>query len=334
MFVPPREGAVVRPSVRVRRTAEPPPTPGSPAARGLPGEAEAPDRERLLQQSDDASAQIRRVEREPFWQPTVYEETVLPGFRLLETRDPATALLQNAADLHMHTEWSDGDLLDRVLSRAVAERLDVIAITDHDEIGGAHEARRRAHDRRLPLAVIPGIEISTKDGHVGALFVQRAIPPGLSAAETVRLIHEAGGIAVAHHPFPPRLLELALGVKLGVRGLVHDVPFDAVEATNAVPGYGRKYNRAAEDAMRAHHRPIALTGGSDAHRAEMVGKGRTFFAGNRGVVSLRDALRQGAVVAGENYWTMAEIFRYRFGLARAVLRGFLGLGGARRSPRA
>ena len=328
-FDPPCESAAVRPSVRVRREADPNPTLRSdPRPRG----PASPDREVLLRLSDGAPGQIREIEREPFWRPTPYEETVLPGFRLLETRDPGVAVLQNAADLHLHTEWSDGDLLDRVLQRAVEERLDVIAITDHDEIGGALEARRRAHDRRLPLAVIPGLEVSTADGHIGALFVQRAIPAGLSAAETVRLIHEAGGIAVAHHPFPPRILERALGVKLGVRGLVHTVPFDAVEATNAVPGYGRKYNREAQDAMRERRRPVALTGGSDAHRAELVGKGRTYFAGNRGVVSLLDAVRQGAVVAGENYWTMAEIFRYRFGLARAVVRGFLGFGGAKRPP--
>lgn len=288
------------------------------------------DRDALRRLADDAERQIRRVEREAFWTPTVYEETVLPGIRLLDVREPATALLQSSADLHLHTEWSDGDLLDRVLARAVEERLDVIAVTDHDEIGGALEARRRAHDRRLPLAVVPGLEVSTADGHVGALFVQTAIPAGLPAAETVRLIHEAGGIAVAHHPFPPRLLELALGVKLGVRRLVHEVPFDAVEATNAVPGYGRRYNREAQEAMRRKRRPVAMTGGSDAHRAAQVGKGRTYFAGNRGVVSLRDALRQGSVLAGESYWTLGEIFRYRFGLAKAVVRGLLGARSKRR----
>jgi predicted metal-dependent phosphoesterase TrpH len=322
--VPVRGGAVIRPSVRAPRTA-PASAPGSAPAPSFAAEA-------LLRLAEDAPAQIRRVEREPTWRPTDYETKVLPGYRLLDTRRPETAVLQNAADLHLHTEWSDGDRLDRVLTRAVEERLDVIAITDHDEIGGALEARRRAHDRRLPLAVVPGLEVSTADGHVGALFVQRAIPAGLSAAETVRLIHEAGGVAVAHHPFPPRLLELALGVKLGVRDLVHEVPFDAVEATNAVPGYGRRYNRAAQDAMRERKRPVALTGGSDAHRAELVGKGKTYFAGNQGVLSLREAICQGAVLAGENYWTLGEICRYRYGLLRAVVRGFLGFGSSRRTP--
>jgi predicted metal-dependent phosphoesterase TrpH len=290
------------------------------------GRAPSPPRGRdeLLRIADDAERQIRRAERLPRWEPTPYEEHVLPGIKLLDCARPETAVLQNAADLHLHSDWSDGDLLDRVLAKAVEERLDVIAVTDHDEIGGALEARRRAHDRRLPLAVVPATEISTVDGHVGALFVQQAIPKGLSAAATVRLIHEAGGLAVAHHPFAPRLLEKALGVKLGVRDLVHQLPFDAVEATNAVPGFGRRYNREAWEAMRRKRRPVALTGGSDAHRARLIGKGRTYFAGNFGVRSLKDALEQGAVLAGESYWTWRELLSYRFGLARGVVRAIFG----------
>lgn len=288
------------------------------------------DRDALVRLADDADRQVRRVERLPRWEPTTYERVVLPGIKLLDCARPETAILQSSADLHLHTEWSDGDLLDRVLDKAVAERLDVIAVTDHDEIEGALEARRRAHDRRLPLAVIPAVEVSTADGHVGALFVQRPIPKGLPADETIRIIHEAGGLAVAHHPFVPRILERVLRMKLGVRRLVRDLDFDGVEATNAVPGYGRRYNQDAYDAMRRKRRPVALTGGSDAHRAALVGKGRTYFAGNEGVSSLRDALEQGCVLAGEAYWTLGEMLQYRYGLLRGILRTTFGLKSRRR----
>ncbi len=134
------------------------------------------------------------------WKPTSYEQFFLPGLRLLGIAERENITLQNTADLHLHTQWSDGDKLDRVLKQALALNLDAIAVTDHDEIDGALEARRLVHEKRLRIAVIPGIEISSRDGHIGALFVQKKIPKGLSAEETVDLIHQAGGIAVAHHP--------------------------------------------------------------------------------------------------------------------------------------
>ena len=115
----------------------------------------------------------------------------------------------------MHTQWSDGDDLDKVLDRALDQGLDAIAITDHDEIAGAMEARRRVHDRRLPLAVVPGTEVSSREGHIGGLFIMKKIPKDLSAAKTVDLIHQAGGIAVAHHPYSPKWLNKILGVQLG-----------------------------------------------------------------------------------------------------------------------
>ena len=131
----------------------------------------------------------------------------MPGLRLagIESRDEA--MLQNRADLHIHSVASDGGPIEDILDRAMELRLNAIAITDHDCLGGAIQARRIVHRDRLPLAVVPGIEVSSRDGHIGALFVNRDVPKGLPAAKTIELIHEAGGIAVAHHPFVPALFE-------------------------------------------------------------------------------------------------------------------------------
>src|SRR6266581_1911301 len=51
------------------------------------------------------------------------------------------------ADLHVHSIWSDGAQAPAAIVRAAAGRVDVLAITDHDEIRGALEAREfaRAH---------------------------------------------------------------------------------------------------------------------------------------------------------------------------------------------
>src|SRR5437899_6667389 len=95
------------------------------------------------------------------------------------------------ADLHMHTTASDGwpsphELVD--YARATA--LDVIAITDHDTIEGALRARDHAASRRSKLHVVIGEEVSSRDGHIVALFIERRVRPGMSAAATVHAIHQ------------------------------------------------------------------------------------------------------------------------------------------------
>jgi len=255
------------------------------------------------------------AERADRWEATPYEVCYLPALRRIGLPSPEGVVLQGMADMHVHTEASDGGPIDEVLARAVEIGLDVIAVTDHDTVDGAIEARRRAHLERLPIAVVPGVEVSSADGHIGALFVTRSIPKGLSALETIRAIHEAGGLAVAHHPFVPRILEWACGTKLGMGAAFLDLPLDAVEVTNAVPGGGCRYNIATRELVRRHGSTMGLTGGSDAHHPSDVGKGLTFFAGDDGVVSLRRALEAGATRAAEAYWTTTEKVLYYLRLA-------------------
>lgn len=279
----------------------------------------------LQNYEQDPLSDLRRVEGLSCWAATDYELYYLPGLRLAGIRDKGNIVLQNTADLHVHTEWSDGDDLDRVLKRAVEVGLDAIAVTDHDEIRGAVEARRRVHQQRLPLAVVPGCEVSTREGHVGALFVTKTFPEGLSALETVRLIHEAGGIAVAHHPYAPSWLEKLLRTRLGCRDLIKTVPFDAIECNNTVPGVGVRYNIAAIEAIRKQHIHIAVTGGSDAHTAAFVGKGRTYYGGNRGVQSLRDALLHGFTRGAQDYWKTREKVNYYARLLKSIMIRSLSL---------
>ena len=81
------------------------------------------------------------------------------------------------ADLHMHTIYSyDGTAsLSAVLSRAKKLGLDVIAITDHDEIAGALKAMELAPN--YGVEVIPGSEITTADGDLLAFFIKKKWMP-------------------------------------------------------------------------------------------------------------------------------------------------------------
>src|SRR5258708_29512606 len=99
------------------------------------------------------------------------------------------------ADLHMHTTASDGwptphELVDHAARRA---SLSVIAVTDHDTIEGALRAREHAA-RRAKFHVIVGEEVSSRDGHIVALFLEPRIRPGMSAAATAHAIHDHGGL--------------------------------------------------------------------------------------------------------------------------------------------
>lgn len=281
------------------------------------------DLEALEPYLDAAETDYERVAELPLWKPTAYERYYLPARRMAGLRGKSRIVLQNSADLHLHTEYSDGDDLDRVLEHAVNVGLDAIAITDHDEIEGAFEARRRVHERRLPLAIIPGVEVSSSEGHIGALFVTQEVPKDKSAAETIDLIHAAGGLAVAHHPFVPRWIEMALGIRLGCRELIESLPFDAVECTNAVPGRGTRYNLAAIERLREQQLRVAVTGSSDAHIADLIGKGRTYYSGNEGVVSLRTGIIHGFTHGAEGYWSSREKLRYYSHLVRAIIKNTL-----------
>ncbi|GAH84876.1 unnamed protein product, partial [marine sediment metagenome] len=104
-------------------------------------------------------------------------------------------------DLHIHTSHSydSNSLPKEVVRAAIAKGIDCLAVCDHGEIKGAAEVQQFASN--LPLLIIPGIEIKSKEGDILGLNIKKIIPNGLSAKETVKRIKEAGGIAIIPHPF-------------------------------------------------------------------------------------------------------------------------------------
>jgi len=177
-----------------------------------------------------------------------------------------------AIDFHVHTCYSHDSLADvRQVLRAAARRgLAGVAITDHNTIEGAREARPVAsqmiREGMLPpnFLVIEGEEISSLQGHILGLFLSREIRPGMSAAETVEAIHGAGGLAVAAHP---RLGD-------GVGALASTLPFDAVETKNGAEEIEFAVaTRSAQSHRDAFYAGITKprTGGSDAHDPASVG---------------------------------------------------------------
>ena len=211
------------------------------------------------------------------------------------------------ADLHLHTNFSDGwPTPEQVVRHVVARRsLDVIAITDHDTIEGA----LRAADYSARLGgppVVVGEEVSSRDGHIVGLWLTRRILPGQSAAATVHAIHDQGGIAFAAHPFWRTERQARGGRVHGVGWLAGELEFDAIEVENSTPGF-YVFNQLASR-LNAAARKAAL-GNSDAHILDAVGTAYTVFPG-KGEAALRKAIERRLTAAERERHRMVGLVRY------------------------
>jgi len=174
-------------------------------------------------------------------------------------------------DLHCHTRASFDCLsTPAAVVKAAAERgLTHLAITDHDRIDGALEAQEHAP---AGLTVIIGEEIKTADGDLICLFLDRAIPPGMSAADTIAAARDQGGLVGIPHPFDRLRGSLLRDERLAV--LADRV--DWVETHNArVVGQGNQ--QAAEFARERGLPGVAV---SDAHSILEVGVAYTKLDGD------------------------------------------------------
>jgi predicted metal-dependent phosphoesterase TrpH len=187
-------------------------------------------------------------------------------------------------DLHMHTNHSHdcATSVDRLLETAKERGLGAIAVTDHNEVSGALEARERANG----IKVIVGEEVKTKDqGEVIGLFIEEKIPRGLTLQETIAAIRGQGGLVYVPHPFDR----------------MHSVPdyehlLDVVEDIDAIEVFNPRVAFSAfnEEAERfaAKYRIVAGAG-SDSHVPQGLGSVkiamRDFDGPDEFLESLRDA---------------------------------------------
>lgn len=170
--------------------------------------------------------------------------------------------IQIRADLHVHTTYSSDSLITPkdLIYYSKKNGLNAVAVTDHDYLEGAVKIAKETKD----FLVIPGMEVSSSEGHIVALNINKTIPKGLSAVETVERIHEAGGVAIACHPY------------VFLKGCLNNAvcaEFDAIEIINAraVP-FGRSVRKATEAAEKFN---LSRVAGTDAHYGPQIGFGYT-----------------------------------------------------------
>ncbi len=166
------------------------------------------------------------------------------------------------ADLHIHSNHSDGrSSVKEILKVAVERRIDVVSITDHDTVGGSLEALEIVREEHLPVIVVPGVEISTAQGHLLAYGITDEIDPGMEMDETARIVRDLGGLTSLAHPFQ--------FYRHGALRLRCFEVVDCVEIFNAKSP--RLFNYLSEIFRKKYGK--GKTAGSDAHKADFVGYG-------------------------------------------------------------
>jgi predicted metal-dependent phosphoesterase TrpH len=179
------------------------------------------------------------------------------------------------ADIHMHTNLGDGWASPaRVVAEATRRNLPVIAITDHDQVEGAKRVQELIYQQNSPLQMITGVEVSTRQGHLLGLFVNKAPRSMRSVEESIEDIKEQGGIVIVPHPLG-RLVPSLSRAKIDAL-LEKGYEIDGVEMYNPSPA-----NASVRPAVRDANQQwrLAETGGSDAHFWQHIGAAYTLFPG-------------------------------------------------------
>ena len=174
----------------------------------------------------------------------------------------------HAFDLHLHTYYSsDACASPEAMIEASKQRgLSGIAVTDHNTCDAVKHLIKEGLIRKDGTAVdgflvVPGVEVSTAEGHLLCLGTTLPQMKGHPAIEVVAAIHERGGIAIAPHPFD--------SLRAGIREDVLDrLPLNALETFNSAVSMKSFNEKAAAYATR---RGIAATAASDAHHASAAG---------------------------------------------------------------
>ena len=209
-------------------------------------------------------------------------------------------------DLHCHSWFSrDGvSSPESLIATARRKGLHGFALTDHDTSDGCRHLLDTGLMREdgQPVdgfLIIPGVEVSTAEGHLLCLGVMLPYLKRRPALEVCRLVHAAGGIAIPAHPYDL--------FRAGIREAVLDtLEIDALEVFNAATTF-KRYNRMARE--YAARKNLRMTAGSDAHHEAAIGTACTILpTDDFSVKGILHQVKQGTEL-NEHYLTRRDKLR-------------------------
>jgi predicted metal-dependent phosphoesterase TrpH len=220
-------------------------------------------------------------------------------------------------DMHVHSRYSVDSRLsfEQIIERITYQGLQGFALTDHNTTEGLVELEK-LRSAYPGYWFVPGVEVSTQEGHLLAYGVRQSPPPDRPLAETLERVAALGGVSVLAHPF-----RWVHGVG---RRVATQAPVQGLEGRNGKNS--ELANTRAE--LLAAHRAISSTGGSDAHEPDQLGRAFTEFPDEvTSVDDLLEQIRKGETMAAGSSLSFAGRVRssVRDGLLRAV-RGFRPVG--------
>ena len=213
-------------------------------------------------------------------------------------------------DLHCHS-WFSGDGVsspEALIEAARKKGLHGFAMTDHNTCDACRYLLDKGLVREdgLPVddfLVIPGVEVTTAEGHLLCLGVILPYLKGTPAAEVCRITRELGGIAIPPHPYDL--------FRAGIRESVLDtLEIDGLEVFNAATTL-KRYNRYAFE--YAQRRKLPMVAGSDAHHASAIGTAYTILdAPEFSVKGLLGQIQRGTQL-NQRYQSPQQAFRKTWG---------------------
>ena len=209
-------------------------------------------------------------------------------------------------DLHTHSFFSGDGVSspEDLIAAARAKGLNGIAITDHNTCDAVNYLLETGLMRLdgLPVndfLVLPGVEVTTADGHLLCIGAELPYLKGKPAREVCDIIHERGGLAIPPHPYDL--------FRAGIRfSTLETLPVDAIEVFNAATTL-RRYNRYAF--KYAQLRKLPMTAASDAHHYAAVGTAYTIVnADDLSVKGILDQIVRGTEL-NQHYMTPKDSLR-------------------------
>jgi predicted metal-dependent phosphoesterase TrpH len=183
-------------------------------------------------------------------------------------------------DLHVHTEaFSSDSNLDPEEAIKEAKRigLDGICFSEHNRAWEIREIRRLS--QRWDFLVVNAVEVDTAEGHVLVFGLHRDFERTIRVHELRKMANQAGGVMIAAHPFKSFRVFGVSDLSLSPEQASQRPIFESVDALEGFSGKTAEIdNILAQEVARMLG--MNMTGGSDAHSLEAIGKCVTIFENN------------------------------------------------------